>query len=40
VHIQASNRRHGRGGHLFQGRFKGILVDRDAYLLGLPGMSS
>jgi len=35
VYTQASNRRHGRAGHLFQGRFKGILVDRDAYLLEL-----
>ncbi|MBK1723035.1 REP-associated tyrosine transposase [Thiocystis violacea] len=35
VYTQASNRRHGRVGHLFQGRFKGILVDRDAYLLEL-----
>jgi len=35
VYTQASNRRHGRSGHLFQGRFKGILVDRDAYLLEL-----
>ena len=35
VYTQASNRRHGRNGHLFQGRFKGILVDRDAYLLEL-----
>jgi REP element-mobilizing transposase RayT len=35
VYTQASNRRHGRTGHLFQGRFKGILVDRDAYLLEL-----
>jgi hypothetical protein len=35
VHTQASNRRHGRTGHLFQGRFKAILVDRDAYLLAL-----
>jgi len=32
VYTQASNRRHRRVGHLFQGRFKGILVDRDAYL--------
>ena len=32
---QASNRRHGRSGHLFQGRFKAILVDRDSYLLEL-----
>jgi len=35
VYTQASNRRHERNGHLFQGRFKGILVDRDAYLLEL-----
>lgn len=35
VFTQASNRRHRRGGHLFQGRFKGILVDRDAHLLEL-----
>jgi putative transposase len=27
------NRRHDKVGHLFQGRFKAILVDRDAYLL-------
>ena len=33
VYTQASNRRHGRVGHLFQGRFKAILVDGDAYLL-------
>ena len=35
VYTQASNRRHGRVGHLFQGRFKAILVDSDAYLLEL-----
>jgi putative transposase len=35
VYTQASNRRHSRTGHLFQGRFKGILVDRDVYLLEL-----
>ncbi|MBK5965729.1 addiction module toxin RelE [Thiocystis minor] len=35
VYTQASNRRHRRVGHLFQGRFKGILIDRDAYLLEL-----
>lgn len=35
VYTQASNRRHSRTGHLFQGRFKGILVDKDAYLLEL-----
>lgn len=35
VYTQTSNRRHRRTGHLFQGRFKGILVDKDAYLLEL-----
>ena len=35
VYTQASNRRHRRVGHLFQGRFKAILVDHDAYLLEL-----
>ena len=35
VYTQASNRRHRRVGHLFQGRFKAILVDRDVYLLEL-----
>ena len=35
VFTQSSNRRHGRQGHLFQGRFKGILVDKDSYLLEL-----
>ena len=32
-YTQQVNRRHGRVGHLFQGRFKGILVEKDAYLL-------
>ena len=32
VYTQASNRRCCRNGHLFQGRFKGILVDKDTYL--------
>jgi len=35
VYSQRFNRRHGRVGHLFQGRFKSILVDRQAYLLEL-----
>ena len=35
VYTQATNRRHGLVGHLFQGRFKAILVERDAYLLEL-----
>jgi len=29
------NRRHGRVGHLFQGRYKAFLVERDGYLLTL-----
>ena len=33
VYTQTYNRRHHKVGHLFQGRFKGILVDCDAYLL-------
>jgi putative transposase len=33
AYTQAYNRRHGKVGHLFQGRFKAILVDRQAYLL-------
>lgn len=35
VYTQAVNRRHGRSGHVFQGRYKGILVERDSYLLAL-----
>jgi len=35
VYTQAVNRRHATSGHVFQGRFKAILVDRDAYLLAL-----
>ncbi|WP_245731841.1 transposase [Thiocapsa roseopersicina] len=35
VFTQRVNRRHGLVGHLLQGRFKGILVERDAYLLEL-----
>ena len=33
VYTQSFNRRHTKVGHVFQGRFKAILVDRDAYLL-------
>jgi putative transposase len=33
VYTQAFNRRHAKVGHLFQGRFKAVLVDRDAYLM-------
>ena len=32
---QAINRKHKRVGHLFQGRYKAILVDKDTYLLEL-----
>jgi REP element-mobilizing transposase RayT len=35
VFTQAVNRRHGRVGHVFQGRFKAILVDGESYLLEL-----
>ena len=33
VYTQRFNRRHGKTGHVFQGRFKAIVVDRDAYLV-------
>lgn len=33
VYTQAFNRRHRRVGHVLQGRYKAILVDRDSYLL-------
>jgi putative transposase len=33
IYTQAYNKRHGRIGHLFQGRFKGILVQKDSHLL-------
>jgi putative transposase len=35
VYTQYVNRTHDRVGHVFQGRFKAILVERDAYLLEL-----
>jgi hypothetical protein len=35
VYTQRFNRLHKRVGHLFQGRFKAILVERDSYLLEL-----
>ena len=35
VYTQRANRKHGRVGHVFQGRYKGILVEKDAYLLEL-----
>jgi len=33
VYTQVSNRRHNRVGHLFQGRYKAILIDKDSYWL-------
>ena len=35
VYTQRYNRRHRNVGHLFQGRYKAILVERDSYLLEL-----
>jgi putative transposase len=35
VYTQAYNRAQGRVGHVFQGRYKAILVDKDNYLLEL-----
>lgn len=35
VYTQTFNRKHDRVGHLFQGRFKSILIDKDSYLLEL-----
>jgi REP-associated tyrosine transposase len=35
VYTQCFNRRHGHVGHVLQGRYQAILVDRDAYLLEL-----
>jgi putative transposase len=33
VYTQGFNRRHRRVGHVFQGRYHAVIVDRDAYLL-------
>lgn len=33
VYTQSYNRRHGRTGHLFQGRYQGILVEKETHLL-------
>lgn len=33
VYTQAFNRRHHRAGHLFQGRFKAVLVQKDSHFL-------
>lgn len=35
VYTQGFNRRHGRVGHVLQGRYKAVLVDQDSYLLEL-----
>ena len=35
VYTQRFNRRHQSAGHVFQGRFKAIMVDKDSYLLEL-----
>ncbi len=35
VYTQRFNRKHGRVGHVYQGRFKGILVEKDSYLVEL-----
>ena len=35
VYTQSVNRRYRRSGHVFQGRYKAILVERDSYLLEL-----
>jgi REP element-mobilizing transposase RayT len=35
IYTQRFNRRHRRGGHLLQGRFKGILVEKESHLLEL-----
>ena len=34
VYTQRFNRRHGWVGHVFQGRYRAILVERDSYLKG------
>lgn len=33
IYTQKLNRRHGRFGHVFQGRYKSILLEKDSYLL-------
>jgi len=35
IYTQRFNRRHGQVGHIFQGRFKSIVVDKDSHLLEL-----
>jgi len=35
VYTRASNRRHRRSSHVFQGRYKSLLVEKEAYFLEL-----
>jgi REP element-mobilizing transposase RayT len=35
VYTQYYNRQHNRAGHVFQGRYKSILVDKESHLLEL-----
>ncbi|HET6419807.1 MAG TPA: hypothetical protein VFG19_06615 [Geobacteraceae bacterium] len=35
IYTQTFKRRHGRVGHVFQGRFKAIIVEKDSHLLEL-----
>ncbi|MEN6616877.1 MAG: transposase, partial [Syntrophorhabdus sp.] len=35
IYTQKYNRRHEKTGHVFQGRYKAIIVDKDSYLLEL-----
>ena len=35
IYTQKFNKEHGRAGHLFQGRYKAIIVERESYLLEL-----
>lgn len=35
VYTQRFNRKHGRVGHVFQGRYKAVIVQKESYLLEL-----
>jgi REP element-mobilizing transposase RayT len=35
VYTQACNRRHGKDGHIFKGRYKAVLVEKESHLLEL-----
>ena len=35
IYTRRFNNRHARSGHLFQGRFKSLIVENDAYLVRL-----